>query len=220
METTAPLNVYLGEYRSAIARAKKLLIAAGLPWSTTTGRYTPFFNRQHTTYGLRITRVGVSDSIALHVWGDNASISDEAKAKRKALQARALEVLRAGGLPFDDRGWLDCGRKARKALAKPKPAPKTVPRIGPTITITFPDTAEVRNVLGDFTAHLSDDEEPFFEDARDQAKAEGDPEQAARDARALAACIQVREAIERTIYPDPDAPKPPGLDPSDLEPAP
>ena len=63
-------NYYAGEYKSAIARAKRVLLAAGLPWSRTTGRYSPFgFQTQKTTAGVRVQRVGCSDTIALHVYG-------------------------------------------------------------------------------------------------------------------------------------------------------
>ena len=40
MDMTA--HSYQGEYRSAIAKAKRILLAAGFPWSKTTGRYSAF----------------------------------------------------------------------------------------------------------------------------------------------------------------------------------
>lgn len=107
-------NYYLGEYRSAIARAKRALVAAGLPWSKTTGRYSPYFSQQRTTFGLRVTRIGCSDTIALNAYGDRRI---SMLAAQQELQAKGLEVLRAAGLPFDDRGWLVCGAEARKMLA-------------------------------------------------------------------------------------------------------
>lgn len=108
-------NYYAGEYRSAIARAKRILLAAGFQWSVTTGRYQPFANTQVTTRGVRVTRVGCSDTVALHIWGDTLT-SDAARQRRREMMASALETLRAAGMPFDDRGWLECGRKARKAV--------------------------------------------------------------------------------------------------------
>lgn len=102
-------HTYPGEYRSAIARAKRVLLAAGLPWSVTTGRYHPFANEQKTTNGVRVTRIGCSSTISLHVWGNHYS-NPESRAADRALMQKALEVLRADGLPFDDRGWLECSR--------------------------------------------------------------------------------------------------------------
>jgi hypothetical protein len=114
-------NYYAGEYKSAITRAKRVLVAAGFPWSKTTGRYSAFGSKQRTTAGVRVTRIGCSDTVALHVYDDHATYSDAARAKRRDLETRALATLRAGGLPFDDRGWLECGPRARAALAKVGP---------------------------------------------------------------------------------------------------
>jgi hypothetical protein len=114
VKPTVP-NLYAGEFKSAIARAKRALVAAGLPWSVTTGRYSPYFNEQKTTRGLRVTRLGCSDTVTVNVWGDYAI--GAAGNERRDLLAKALEVLRAAGLPFDDRGWLECGPKAARKLA-------------------------------------------------------------------------------------------------------
>lgn len=101
---------YKGEFTSAIARAKKILIAAGFPWSTTTGRYLPFAGTQTTTRGVRVARVGCSDTVAVHVYGYTFTGANEAE--RKLVNALAIATLREAGLPFDDRGWLACGRDA------------------------------------------------------------------------------------------------------------
>lgn len=114
MSAHTPGPWYPGEYRSAIARARRILLKAGFSWSQTKGRYSPYGGTQYTTKGLRVTRVGCSDAVALHVWGDNYAKREE----RRELLAGALQVLREAGMPFDDRGWLECGRKARAAIAK------------------------------------------------------------------------------------------------------
>lgn len=97
---------YSGTHRSAIARAKRILTGAGMRWSRTTGRYSPFGGTQKTTHGVRVTRIGCSACIALHVY-DGGDVLWGREARRE-IHARALEILREGGLPFDDRGWLEC----------------------------------------------------------------------------------------------------------------
>lgn len=100
---------YKGEVKSAIARAKRVLLAAGFPWSKTTGRYHPFASTQKTTHGVKVTRVGCSNEVALHVrWRDYES-GTEARSERHLIEALAVATLREAGLPFDDRGWLKCG---------------------------------------------------------------------------------------------------------------
>lgn len=94
---------YPGEYRSGIARAKKILLKAGFEWSRTTGHYSPFASTQHISDGVKVTRVGVSGSITIHV-----HMRHWKREEAFALKRRAIEALRAGGLPFDDRGWLEC----------------------------------------------------------------------------------------------------------------
>ncbi len=116
--TLGPLGPwYAGEFQSAIARAKKVLLAAGFQWSVSGGRYQPYGSTKITSYGVRVTRVGCSDSITLHVYDSN-STSDQARDARRNLRASALDALRAAGLPFDDRGFLECGPRARKAIAR------------------------------------------------------------------------------------------------------
>ena len=121
MSKHTPGPWYAGEHRSAIARAKRVLLAAGFSWSRTIGRYHPFANKQKTTPGVRVTRVGCSDTVALHASGGYSS--EAARLQRRGEEARALEVLRAAGLPFDSRGWLECGPKARAAIAKAEGKP-------------------------------------------------------------------------------------------------
>lgn len=102
---------YAGDYRSGIARAKRILLAAGFAWSKTTGRYEPFRSTKVTTKGVKVTRLGCSSTIVLHVHDgrDGYSYNNEAvRAERRDMERRAIDALRAGGLPFDDRGWLDC----------------------------------------------------------------------------------------------------------------
>lgn len=119
-------EITFGEYRSAIARAKKVLLAAGFEWSRTTGRYSPYGGSQHTTMGAKVTRAGCSDFVSVSVHVNTAYGRDFSPAAKRAAhfeyQRSVIEALRAGGMPFDDRGWLECGPKARKALAKAKGA--------------------------------------------------------------------------------------------------
>lgn len=104
---------YAGQYRSAIARAKRILLAAGFEWSRTIGRYSPFANTQRTTPGVTITRVGCSDTVAIHSHVDGWEHSEAARVAAREMTQRAIAVLRAAGLPFDDRGWLECDGKCR-----------------------------------------------------------------------------------------------------------
>lgn len=107
-------NLYAGEYQSAIARAKKVLLAAGFAWSTSTGRYHPFANTKVTTPGVRVTRIGCSDAVAVHAYASGYGERES----RRWTEALAIATLRDAGLPFDDRGWLECGPRARVKLAK------------------------------------------------------------------------------------------------------
>lgn len=116
--TTHPMigHTYAGDYKSAIARAKRVLLKAGFAWSHTTGHYTPFDNTQKTTDGVKVTRIGVSETIALHV--QSKRFTDAARDAARDLAQRALEALRAAGMPFDDRGWLACGADATRINAR------------------------------------------------------------------------------------------------------
>lgn len=89
-------------YRSGIARAKKILIAAGFPWSVTSGRYSPFAQTQTTTRGVRVTRVGRSGTISVHVY------REENRDTWRWMNALAVATLQDAGMPFDERGWLTC----------------------------------------------------------------------------------------------------------------
>lgn len=120
--TEQPHGLYAGEYKSAIVRAKRILLAAGFAWSKTTGRYP----NHVTTRGVRVTRVGCGDAISLHVHNGTYGSREE----RRDIHKRAIAALRAGGLPFDDRGWLECGPRARARLAagwSPSPPPPPPP---------------------------------------------------------------------------------------------
>lgn len=108
------MHSYTGDYRSAIARAKKVLVAAGFPWSVKKGRYTPYFNQQTVSKGVKVTRIGCSESIAIHVSG-YWTASEGDRSTNRWIEALAIATLREAGLPFDDRGWLACGRDALKA---------------------------------------------------------------------------------------------------------
>lgn len=110
-------HTYAGAYQSAIARAKKILIAAGFPWSVTSGRYSPFFNEQTTSAGVRVTRMGCSETITIHV---HDPITPAVREDRRLINALAIATLRDAGMPFDDRGWLACGKDARRAEGKSK----------------------------------------------------------------------------------------------------
>ena len=99
--------MYDGTYQSAIARAKRILLRSGFTWSVTTGRYAPYGNAQKTTKGIRVTRVGCSSTIAVDARGYYTGFAHEL-AEGRELKKKAIETLRAEGMAFDDRGWLDC----------------------------------------------------------------------------------------------------------------
>lgn len=106
---------FQGEVASALARCRRTLKAAGFELSQKIGRYHPFESTQTLTHGVRVTRVGCSSTIALHGHLGRYAKSEDIR----ALEARALEALRAAGLPFDDRGWLEChDAQARAREAK------------------------------------------------------------------------------------------------------
>ncbi len=114
MSTEMQAHSYEGEYQSAIARAKRILLAAGFPWAVKRGRYTPFFNQQTVSRGVKVTRIGVSETIALHASGYWSAATGDRDTSRW-VHALAVATLREAGMPFDDRGWLACGRDARSA---------------------------------------------------------------------------------------------------------
>lgn len=95
-------KTYDGDHKSAIARAKRALLRAGIAWSRITGRYSPYGGNQTVTPGVKVTRVGYSRAVALQVVGLDGRV------ERQELEQRALAVLRADGLEFDARGFLYC----------------------------------------------------------------------------------------------------------------
>jgi hypothetical protein len=97
------MSYYEKEASSAMARAKRVLKKAEFTLSRVTGRYHPFNNQQRVSHGVRVSVVGCSDTIALtfHMPFFNSAELAEYK-------ARVLACLRANGLPFDDRCWLNC----------------------------------------------------------------------------------------------------------------
>lgn len=102
-------DYYAGEYRSAIARAKRVLVKAGFAWSRILGRYP----NQKVIPGVVVHRVGVSDTVMLHIRDVDHAYTAEKRAARRELELRALKTLREAGLPFDDRGMLECGTRRR-----------------------------------------------------------------------------------------------------------
>lgn len=104
---------YPWEYKSAIAKAKRVLQAAGVPWSSVTGRYAPYGSTKHWTHGVRVSRIGCSETIALHTYPHS-----QPRDETRALKEQALTALRAAGMPFDDRGWLACGADTRRAFER------------------------------------------------------------------------------------------------------
>lgn len=99
---------YAGQFRSGIIRAKKILLAAGFPWSVTTGRYYPYGNEQRTSAGVRVQRIGCSSTISVNVYDGVRHYGPSASEDRRWMLALAVQALRDAGLPFDDRGWLEC----------------------------------------------------------------------------------------------------------------
>lgn len=103
--------LYQGSYTSAIARARRIILAAGMSWAKKHGRYEPFCNHQTWTPGVRVTRIGVSDAVSLSVVlraSGQEYGGDAERRERLEIEARALAILREAGLPFDHRGWLEC----------------------------------------------------------------------------------------------------------------
>lgn len=103
------MTIYKGEVRSALRRCRKVLRSAGIALSKTSGRYEPFCNKQIITRGIVITRIGVSATIAVSArlgrprFGGNAELRET-----RQMESEALTALRAAGLPFDERGWMEC----------------------------------------------------------------------------------------------------------------
>lgn len=85
---------YAGTCRSAIARAKRILVKAGIDWSSS--GYTP---------GVGVVRMGVCSKVLLHAHTGYLSAQE-----RQDLQNRALATLRAAGMQFDDQYMLSCAR--------------------------------------------------------------------------------------------------------------
>lgn len=110
-------GTYAGEYLSAIARAKKILTAAGFPWSRSTGRYSAFGGTKKTTDGVRVVRVGCSETVCLHVY-QRYDYSPTHREEYRWIDALAIATLRDAGMSFDDRGWLACGSDVRRAAAR------------------------------------------------------------------------------------------------------
>jgi hypothetical protein len=110
-------RTYRGSYTSALVRCRKVLAAAGVPLSKKSGRYSPFASTQKFTTGVTVHRLGVSDTVALHATVSNSRgepLHDaRSSAEARALEARALAVLRDAGLQFDDRLFLECVRGPR-----------------------------------------------------------------------------------------------------------
>jgi hypothetical protein len=106
------VTLYRGSYKSALVRCRRALKAAGLQLSKKHGRYQPFCNTQTYTSGVNVCRVGVSSTIAVTVIltdskGTPRHDSQE-REERREMERRAIEVLRADGMPVDDRGWIEC----------------------------------------------------------------------------------------------------------------
>lgn len=96
------IGPYMGSYQSALARSRRILKAAGFPIRKVTGRYHPFVQgTQKITHGVNVFRIGCSDTIAIITYG--------AEWEGAEAQAKIVEALRGGGMPFDDKGNLYCG---------------------------------------------------------------------------------------------------------------
>lgn len=198
-KTPAFPGTYPGEYKSAIAKAKKILVAAGFPWSVTTGRYQPYGNTQVTTRGIRVTRVGYSSTVALHSYGYTGSFSSALDGERRLIEALAIATLREAGMPFDDRGWLACGedgrraqREAAKAAAKaaePTPEQKAEQRRA----AERKRQADIVEKCDDALNALLDDTGPLYALPEDIRRAiRGDLDSAVRT---LTACMEHYESL-------------------------
>lgn len=100
-ETT---NIYPGQVSSALKRVRKILRDAGYSLGKVTGPYSPFGNTQTSHEGPNASRVGCSRWISLH-WTHS---SPYCRKKRSQWMPEILALLREAGLPFDDKGWLEC----------------------------------------------------------------------------------------------------------------
>lgn len=96
-------KTYPGQHTSALRRVRLVMKRAGWNQGKVTGRYQPFCNEQVYYEGIAVHRVGCGRNVALH-WVD---VGPGAKRKAEWLPD-ALVILRAAGLPFDDRGWMRC----------------------------------------------------------------------------------------------------------------
>lgn len=100
---------YHGNWKSAARRARRVLKAAGVPLYRVVGRYSPYGGAQKVEPGANVSRLGCSDAISLHARSSASSYYSATIAQAdRELFARALAALRADGLAFDDRGFLEC----------------------------------------------------------------------------------------------------------------
>lgn len=98
-----PYYDYDGAVRSALARVRRELKAAGISLGRVEGRYHAFGPAQKIVPGWNVARVGMSSTVALHFLSRTHKKADEAPPL-----VEVVALLRTKGLPFDERGWMTC----------------------------------------------------------------------------------------------------------------
>ena len=87
---------------SALAKIRKAFKEAGWPMGKVLGRYYAFGPSQTVIRGISVSRVGCSETIALH-WK-----TPDHNESHKEHERKAIEFLRALGFPVQDNGFIDC----------------------------------------------------------------------------------------------------------------
>ena len=100
--------MYRGHLKSALARVRRELKKLDLPLGKVEGRYSPYGNEQKITAGLKAHQVGCSRTISVYFLHMHWHETDQQRDARKQVLRSAIEALRAVGLPFDDKGYMDC----------------------------------------------------------------------------------------------------------------
>lgn len=84
---------FQGTVRSALAKARRVLKASGLPLGKIEGRYATFGKSQRITPGWRVHRVGVSNHVSLYWLGATHD-------RKRPSAVPVIELLAAAGLPI------------------------------------------------------------------------------------------------------------------------
>lgn len=102
---------YKGHINSARARVRNIIKLMGYPIGRIEGRYHPYGPEQTVIEGFRVSRVGCSRTLHVYYQISTARMgieSDASKQQRKNLEHLVWDELRKAGLPFDEKGYMDC----------------------------------------------------------------------------------------------------------------